>query len=70
MSTDLEQRSPRGRGRPRDGEADRAILRAAAELLVGGGYDAFSLDRVATRAGVARTTVYRRYPTRAHRSWG
>ncbi|HEX4215596.1 MAG TPA: TetR/AcrR family transcriptional regulator [Candidatus Dormibacteraeota bacterium] len=66
MSTNIEPGSARGRGRPRDGEADRAILEAAAELLVGGGYDEFSLDRVATRAGVARTTVYRRYPTRSH----
>lgn len=66
MNADLQQRSHRGRGRPRDGAADRAILAAAVRLLAGDGYDAFSLDRVATTAGVARTTVYRRYPTRAH----
>lgn len=66
MDAGVERPSHRGRGRPRDGDADRAILAAAATLLAGGGYDEFSLDRVASRAGVARTTVYRRYPTRAH----
>ena len=40
-------------------------MRAASELLDEVGYDAFSFDEVARRAGVHRTTVYRRWPTKA-----
>lgn len=41
------------------------ILDAAITELAEVGYHAFSYERVAERAGVARTTVYRRYPTKA-----
>lgn len=41
-----------------------AVLEAAAELLMEVGYDAMSTDDVARRAGVHRTTVYRRWPTK------
>jgi AcrR family transcriptional regulator len=43
----------------------QAILRAALEELAQVGYSAFSIEAVATRAGVAKTTVYRRYATKA-----
>lgn len=52
---------PRPRGRPRDELVDRALLDAALALLAEGGPDALTIDAVATRAGVARTTVYRRW---------
>ena len=42
-----------------------AVLEAASNLLVEVGYDRFSIDEVATRAGVHKTTVYRRWPTKA-----
>jgi AcrR family transcriptional regulator len=42
-----------------------AILRAALEELAEAGYSAFSFEAVATRVGIAKTTVYRRYPTKA-----
>lgn len=41
-----------------------SVLAAAAELLDEAGYDALSTDEVAKRAGVHRTTVYRRWPTK------
>jgi len=44
---------------------DGAILNAAAELLRSEGHEGFSLEQVAAGAGVARTTIYRRFPTRA-----
>lgn len=47
--------------RPRDPDVDRAIHRAAVELLARIGYRAVTFDAVATRAGVARTSIYRRY---------
>ncbi len=40
------------------------MLQAAADLLMEVGYDAMSYDDVARRAGVHRTTVYRRWPTK------
>jgi len=55
-----------GRGRPRLPSADQAIFAAAAELIAERGYDGFSMAAVADRAGVAKTTVYRRWPTRSH----
>ena len=41
-----------------------AVLGAASELLDEVGYDALTFDEVARRAGVHRTTVYRRWPTK------
>jgi AcrR family transcriptional regulator len=48
-------------GRPRDERADRAIVTAALEMLVEEGYHALSVEAVAARAGVGKTTVYRRW---------
>ncbi len=42
-----------------------AVLHAASELLTEVGYDAMSIEDVAARAGVHKTTVYRRWPTKA-----
>lgn len=52
------------RGRPRDEAADAAILDAALQILAERGYDGLTMEGVAERAGVAKTTVYRRWPTR------
>ncbi len=52
------------RGRPRNPEADRAILRAAVELLGEVGYSAMSIEGVAARSGVAKTTIYRRFDSK------
>lgn len=54
------------RGRPRLESIDRAIFSAAAALIAERGYDGFSMAAVADRAGVAKTTVYRRWPSRPH----
>ena len=52
------------RGRPRRPGADEDILRATRELLDQNGYAAFNVDVVAERTGIAKTTIYRRWPTR------
>ncbi len=52
------------RGRPRSQEADRAILTATVELLAERGLAAMSIEEVATRAGVGKTTIYRRWPSK------
>jgi AcrR family transcriptional regulator len=56
--------APARRGRPRSEEADRAILRAATELLAERGLHGLSIEEVASRAGVAKTTIYRRWHSR------
>ncbi|WP_410606591.1 TetR/AcrR family transcriptional regulator [Amycolatopsis sp. lyj-109] len=54
------------RGRPRDSDADRRILQAARHALLTAGYAGLAIDEVAQRAGVAKTTLYRRWPTKDH----
>src|SRR5260221_3027223 len=53
------------RGRPRDQHADAKILKAAMCLLEQHGFRAVTLEGIAEAAGVARTTVYRRWPNKA-----
>ena len=52
------------RGRPRDPEADQAILQTTLKLLTEHGYAGLSVERVASEAGVGKTTIYRRYTTK------
>jgi AcrR family transcriptional regulator len=54
----------RGPGRPRDARRDEAILAATLEILMGQGYQALTIDGVAHGAGVARPTIYRRWPSK------
>jgi hypothetical protein len=54
----------RGRGRPRREGADEEILAVARSMLFEGGYGELTVDGVAERAGVAKTTVYRRWPSK------
>ncbi|MEY9858268.1 AcrR family transcriptional regulator [Catenulispora sp. GAS73] len=52
-------------GRPRSEAAERAILDAVLGLLSEGvPYGALSMEQVATRAGVGKATVYRRWPNK------
>ena len=50
-------------GRPRLPDTDRAILRAVGELMAEQGMSGTTINAVAARSGVARGTVYRRFPT-------
>lgn len=53
------------RGRPRSQHADRAIMRATLAMLdEGTSVDALSVEAVASRAGVGKATVYRRWPNK------
>jgi AcrR family transcriptional regulator len=53
----------RGAGRPRAGD-DQQILEICRALVEKHGYGRLSFDQVAAAAGVAKTTVYRRWPTK------
>jgi AcrR family transcriptional regulator len=50
------------RGRPRDPSRDAAILEATLDLLAEVGYERVSIDAIASRAGVSKPTIYRRWP--------
>lgn len=41
------------------------MIEAALEILAERGFDGLTMEAVAARAGVAKTTVYRRWPSRA-----
>ena len=53
------------RGRPRSVEARERILAATEDLLSEGGFQAVTMEAIAARAGVAKTTLYRWWPNRA-----
>lgn len=60
----MQSRTPASRatgGRPRSAAADAAILAATRAALVDLGWSKLTLGDVATRAGVAKTTLYRRW---------
>jgi AcrR family transcriptional regulator len=56
---------PRRRTGGRSARVVRDVLDATLDRLAHGGYAALSFDDVAAGAGVSRTTVYRRWPTKA-----
>ena len=51
-------------GRPRSARADEAILEAAIDTFIDRGWDGLTIEGVAARAGVGKSTIYRRYPCR------
>jgi AcrR family transcriptional regulator len=53
------------RGRPRSWRAEAAILKATRELLAEQGLAAMTIEEVASRAGVGKASIYRRWPNKA-----
>ena len=64
MTAEADPPARRGRGRPRDAGADRAILDAALDLFVQRGVEGASIEQIAKRAGVGKLTVYRRWSSK------
>ena len=55
----------RPQGRPRSARRHQAILKTALELVLDVGFRAVSVESIAAQAGVAKTTIYRRWPNKA-----
>ena len=51
-------------GRPRSPAVDAAVLRAALKLFIEHGVAGASIEKIAKRAKVARTSIYRRWKSR------
>ncbi|MEN8445677.1 MAG: TetR/AcrR family transcriptional regulator, partial [Cyanobacteria bacterium J06555_13] len=58
---DEQKKSP---GRPRSAASHQAMLKATLELLAEVGFEALSIEAIASRAGVGKTTIYRRYKSK------
>ena len=53
------------RGRPRSERRHKAILQAAIDLVHERGFRGVSVESLAAKTGVAKTTIYRRWPNKA-----
>jgi len=65
IEADATSTAPARRGRPLSRELDDRILDAALATLAEVGYARLRLDALAARAGVAKTTMLRRWPSKA-----
>ncbi|MCC5668777.1 TetR/AcrR family transcriptional regulator [Nostoc sp. CHAB 5784] len=64
MSTKTVQTPKAPRGRQRNQAVHQAVLKAAYELLLEKDFAAVTIEGVAARAGTAKTTIYRWWPTK------
>ena len=64
MSIKNRRSARRRHGRTRAGTVDR-VLSAAGRILRRDGYARLTMERVAAESGAAKTTLYRRWPTKA-----
>jgi AcrR family transcriptional regulator len=56
----------RALGRPRDERIDIEVVSAVLSALRAGGYRAVTIDGIARTVGRARTSIYRRWPSKRH----
>jgi AcrR family transcriptional regulator len=64
QQTSSDPKAPASRGRPRSEEVRTAIHKAFLEAMLEDGFNQISIDAVAKRAGISRTTIYRWYKDR------
>jgi AcrR family transcriptional regulator len=65
MDASTEPRNPKNTaGRPRSAVVEQAIMQSALELFIEHGVAGASIERIAKRAGVAKTSIYRRWSNR------
>lgn len=65
ISVSASKQLPRARPGGRAAAVVAAVRKAAFELLAERGYEAVEIPDIALRAGVNRTTIYRRWPTKS-----
>lgn len=65
METAKEKQAVAGPGRRRRTKTREKVLAATGEILRRGGYAHLTMERVAAESGVAKTTLYRQWPTKA-----
>ncbi len=53
-------------GRPRDERIDTEVVSAVLNVLRNGGYSAVTIDGIARKVKRARTSIYRRWPSKRH----
>lgn len=53
------------KGRPRNAEAEKAILAAAYDLLLESGFGAVTVEKIAEQAKVSKATIYKWWPNKA-----
>ncbi|MCW7482682.1 TetR/AcrR family transcriptional regulator [Leptospira kanakyensis] len=58
--------TPKTAGRPRSEDLEPLLLKTTYELLAKKGYHGFSIDDIVSETGVAKTTIYRRWPNKAN----
>ena len=58
--------SPQGIGRPRDAGIDTAVVIEVLKTLKSKGYRAVTIDGIARKVGRARSSLYRRWPSKRH----
>jgi AcrR family transcriptional regulator len=58
------QRRPGKPGRPRSEQAEQAIIEATLDLFAEQGFEGVCVEAVASRAGVGKATIYRRWPNK------
>jgi AcrR family transcriptional regulator len=57
---------PKAIGRPRDAQIDTDVVAAVLNALERGGYRAVTIDGIAKNVGRARSSLYRRWPSKRH----
>ena len=58
--------APQRFGRPRDERIDSEVVSAVLSALKAGGYRAVTIDGIARQVGSARSSLYRRWPSKRH----
>ena len=64
MRSNKSERKPRGR--PRDSRIDEEVVAAVLGVLRARGYRAVTIENIARRVKRARTSLYRRWPSKRH----